>query len=116
MKLKLVCVIVNKIKAEKVIRALSESGLHHLQAMPGLGTAPTSFSELMGTGETEKAVVLGTAEESALDGIWQCLKEKFGFEEKNTGIAFAMPVKSVGGPATLALLTGVADITEEAEK
>lgn len=116
MKLKLVCVIVDKIKGEKVIRALVENGLHYMQAMPGLGTAPSAFSELMGTGETEKAVVLGTAEEGAVEGIWTCLKEKFGFEEKNTGIAFTIPVKSVGGPATLALLSGGAGIAEEAKK
>ena len=38
--------------------------------------------------------------------LYDVLREKFAFEEKNTGIAFTVPVKSVGGPATLALLAG----------
>lgn len=106
MRLKLMFVIVDKPNGEKVIRALEEHGLHHLQAMPGTGTAPSALSELMGTGETEKAVIFGTAEESTVSGLYQMLEERFSFRERNTGIAFTMPVKSVGGPATLALLAG----------
>ncbi|HIS58780.1 MAG TPA: hypothetical protein IAC16_05665 [Candidatus Limadaptatus stercoravium] len=106
MKLKLVFVIVDKNKAEKVVRALEEHGLRHPQAALGTGTAPSALSELLGTGETEKVVIHGTAEESVVPGLYAMLKEKFAFEEKNTGIAFTVPVKSVGGPATLALLAG----------
>ena len=116
MKLKLVFVIVDKNKAEKVIRALAESGLRHPQAMLGLGPAPSSLSELLGTGETEKVIAMGTAEESVVPALWDCLREKFAFEEKNTGIAFTVPVKSVGGPATLALLAGGAALPKEVKK
>ena len=48
MQLKLVFVIVDKVKAEKVLRALEEKGLRHLHAMPGTGTAPSALSELFG--------------------------------------------------------------------
>lgn len=84
--------------------------------MLGLGTAPSSLSELLGTGETEKVIAMGTAEESVVPALWDCLREKFAFEEKNTGIAFTVPVKSVGGPATLALLAGGAALPKEVKK
>lgn len=106
MKLKLFFAIVDKNKAEKVIAALQKCGLNHPQAALGTGTAPSALSELFGTGETEKVVVLGTAEESVVPALYDVLRKKFAFEERNTGIAFTVPVKSVGGPATLALLAG----------
>ena len=79
-----------------------------MRAQPSAGGArhPSALSELFGTGETEKVVVLGTAEESVVPALYDVLREKFAFEERNTGIAFTVPVKSVGGPATLALLAG----------
>ena len=116
MQLKLVFVIVDKVKAEKVLRALEEKRLRHLHAMPGTGTAPSALSELFGTGETEKAVVWGTAREEEIAGLYAMLDEKFGFKERNTGIAFTLPVKSVGGPATLALLAGLDAVSGEVKK
>lgn len=107
MRLKLMFVILDKAKAEKALRALAEAGLRHPQAMPGTGTAPTALSELMGTGETEKVLLIGTVREEDVPALYSVLKEKFAFEEKNTGIAFTVPVRSVGGPATLALLAGI---------
>lgn len=106
MKLKVIVVIVDKNKTERVIAALTERGLNYPQATLGTGTAPGALSEVLGFGETEKGIVLGTAEESVVPVLMNCLKEQFGFEQKGTGIAFTVPVKSVGGPATLRILAG----------
>ena len=38
--------------------------------------------------------------------IFDMLENDFALCEKNTGIAFTLPVNSVGGPATLSLLAG----------
>ncbi len=116
MQLKLVFVIVDKAKAEKVLRALEERGLRHLHAMPGTGTAPTALTDILGTGETEKVMIWGTAKEEEIPAVYDLMKEKFRFEEKNTGIAFTVPVKSVSGPAALALLAGIDAVSGEVKK
>ena len=116
MKLKIMFVIVNKNKAEKVARALGEHGLRYIQASLGTGTAPSAFSSLMGIGETEKVVIYGSVLEDKVDEIYTMLKEKFEFEKKNTGIAFTVPITSVGGPATLALLAGHESIQQQEGK
>lgn len=110
MRLKLVFAIVDKQRTEKVLRALGENGLRQPEVIPGTGTAPSALSELLGTGETEKSVIIGTAREEDVERLWSVLAEKFAFTEKNTGIAFSVPVKSVGGPATLALLAGSEEV------
>ena len=106
MKLCTLVVIVNKNKGEKVLRALEEKGLNYIHATPGTGTAPSALSALMGTGETDKLVVAGTVEDSRVKDIFDMLENEFALCEKNTGIAFTLPVNSVGGPATLSLLAG----------
>lgn len=116
MRVKLIVVIVNKNKGERVIEELSAYGMNYVHATLGVGTAPTSLSEIFATGETEKAVVLGTAEESAIPALWECLREHFAFEEKDTGIAFTVPLKSVGGPASLRILAGEAAEKKEKDK
>ena len=83
-------------------------------AAPGSETDPAP--EPFAAGETEKAVVLGTAEESAIPALWECLREHFAFEEKDTGIAFTVPLKSVGGPASLRILAGEAAEKKEKDK
>lgn len=105
MKLKLVVVIADKNKTEKVINALCECGAAYPHAALGTGTAPTALSEVLGIGQTEKGVVFCTAEEEKVSAIFDCLKEKFWFGSKGAGVAFTLPVGSVGGPATLNILT-----------
>ena len=78
--------------------------------------APSALSELFGTGETEKVMIWGTAKEEEIPAVYDLMKEKFRFEEKNTGIAFTVPVKSVSGPAALALLAGLDAVSGEVKK
>ena len=113
MKLKLLFVIVDRNRAEKVIASLGALGVSYSDVMLGVGTALSALSELLGVGETEKAVIMGTVTEDRLDMIWECLRIEYGFEQRGTGIAFTIPISSVGGPATLMILSGGSGETKE---
>ena len=80
------------------------------------GTAPTGLPDSLGAGGTEKVMIWGTAKEEEIPAVYDLMKEKFRFEEKNTGIAFTVPVKSVSGPAALALLAGLDAVSGEVKK
>ncbi len=113
MKLKVLVVIVDKGKTEKILSALIECGANYPHATLGTGTAPTALAEVLGLGDSEKGVVVCTVDEDGAKRVFECLKDKFEFCTKGTGIAFTVPMESVGGPATLCILAGR---TEEVPK
>lgn len=104
--LKFLCVIADRPKADKIAKTASGLGAAYCHIFYGRGTARNEILDLLGLGETEKAVVVATIGADALPGMRRALIDSYGFDKPGSGIAFAIPVTSVGGPATLKLLTG----------
>ena len=95
-KLKLLFTIVDRPKGEFYLDVISEFSVNCQLAMPGLGTAGSELTSLLGL-EPHKAVILSVAREDRVEEIMNCLEDKFHTIRGGKGVAFAVPFSSVIG-------------------
>ena len=95
-KLKLLFTVVDRPKGEFYLDAISQFDVNCQLAMGGLGTATSELVELLGL-EPHKAVILSVVREDMVEGIMNCLEDKFHTIRNGKGIAFAVPLSSVIG-------------------
>ena len=95
-KLKLLITVVDRPKGEFYLDVISQFEVNCQLALGGLGTATSDIVELLGL-EPHKAVILSVVREDLVDGILNCLEEKFATIRGGKGIAFAVPLSSVIG-------------------
>lgn len=105
-KLKLLIVIVDRKIVDKVAETISKHGGSFLHIFLGKGTAKNDLLNLLGLGETQKGVILSSLQESELEKVFSELKYDYKFDKPGSGIAFTIPISSVGGPASLKILIG----------
>ncbi len=105
-KLKLLVIVLDRQKVDKAAERVSEYGTSFSHICYGKGTAKNDLLNLLGLGETEKGIIFCSVKQSDLEKIFFVLKTEFGFDKPGSGIAFTIPVSSVGGPATLKILQG----------
>ena len=105
--IKLLITITNRGNGEQVEELLSTLGITYQTICLAHGTAHSEIIDYLGLGETEKDVVLSTVEESKVQSALNLLSQKLHFEKQGHGIAFTIPINSVGGPITLKILTGL---------
>lgn len=108
MRPKMIFIVADRNRTERILHAAEEAGLNYLHVMPALGTARSLLGEVTGTGETEKSLITGFANGTAIPELWEILDARFGFGQKDSGIAFTVPLSGVGGPASLRILAGSA--------
>lgn len=116
-KLKLLFVIVERTRADKVADALAKVGVNYEHATFAIGAA-SGIMELIGV-DSEKSMIMGTVSESKLSAVKLVLESEFGFGTENRGLAFTVPISAVGGPASLKILTGdtsVEPVSQENKK
>ncbi len=108
-KVKLLVTIVNRGKGNKLIDLCkTEFVTYHLLLM-GRGTAKSEILDYLGLGETDKDIVLSVVTEDLFPVVWEKIKEAMDFDEPGNGIAFSIPISSVGGPMTLKFIAGLFD-------
>ena len=95
-KLKLLFTVVDRPKGEFYLDVLSQFDVNFQMALGGLGTANSELLELLGL-ESHKVVILSVVREDLVDGIMDCLEEKFRTVRNGKGICFAVPLASVIG-------------------
>ena len=95
-KLKLLITVVDRPKGEIYLDVISQFEVNCQLALGGLGTATSDIVELLGL-EPHKAVILSVVREDLVDGILNCLEDKFATIRGGKGIAFAVPLSSVIG-------------------
>ena len=95
-KLKLLITVVDRPKGEFYLDVISQFEVNCQLALGGLGTATSDIVELLGL-EPHKAVILSVVREDLVDGILNCLDDKFATIRGGKGIAFAVPLSSVIG-------------------
>ena len=95
-KLKLLVTIVERPKGEFYLDVISQFDVNCQLVMGGLGTATSELVELLGL-EPHKAVILSVAREDMVEGIMNCLEDKFSTIRNGKGISFAIPLSSVIG-------------------
>ena len=95
-KLKLLFTVVDRPKGEFYLDVISQFDVNCQLAMGGLGTATSELVELLGL-EPHKAVILSVVREDMVEGIMNCLEDKFRTIRNGKGICFAVPLASVIG-------------------
>lgn len=109
-KIKLLITIVDRGKGKRIIELCQrEYSAFHLSFM-GRGTANSELLDYLGLGETEKDIVMSVVLEERLTQVMSLLDQEMKFSQPGNGIAFTIPIKSVGGPMTLQFISGLAAI------
>ena len=104
--LKLLVTIVSKGTGKAVIDTLSRMGLNFHIACGGRGTANSEILQYLNLSDTAKTVVFTTICEDRAAEAFEALQKTFDFKKEGSGIAFTVPIKSVGGCSALKLLSG----------
>ena len=95
-KLKLLFTVVDRPKAEFYLDVLSQFEVNCQMVMNGMGTAKSELHNMLGL-NIHKAVILSVVREDLVDGIMNCLEDKFRTVRNGKGICFAVPLASVIG-------------------
>ena len=106
--------IVDRKVAKKYSELYKENEQHVMFVTLGSGTAANEILDYLGLENTEKAVIFSVQEESAWQKIKRQLQQKLKIDAPGGGIAFTIPLSSIGGKKTLQfLLEGQNYQTEE---
>lgn len=106
-RVKLMFTVVDRNMGEKVVKMYQREGLYVNMMLMGWGTANSDLLDLLGLGNAEKYVILTPVKETDVERIFSCLTDEIKIKKAGHGIAFTVPIVSVGGPKTLKYLAGV---------
>ena len=71
----------------------------------GAGTAQNDLVEFLGLKDNKRSIIFSVVREELLDKIMEALEERFHTINRNTGIAFAVPLSSVIGKLSYGFLS-----------
>ncbi len=102
--IKLLITIVDQGQGEAVQRLLRQVGNHYHIVLSGMGTAKSDILELFGLRETRKDVLISAIRKDKIAEALDLLREQMHIDQPGHGIAFTVPINSVGGLSTLKIL------------
>ena len=114
-KLCMMTTIVNRKHFKKYFRLYQDEHLPVMFVTLGAGTASGDILDYLGLESTEKAVMFHVLEESAWENAKKNLRHKLQIDAPGEGIAFIVPLSSIGGRKTLQFLSGNQDFQKEEE-
>ncbi len=114
-KLCMMTTIVNRKYFKKYFRLYQDEHLPVMFVTLGSGTASGDILDYLGLESTEKAVMFHVLEESAWENAKKNLRHKLQIDAPGEGIAFIVPLSSIGGRKTLQFLSGNQDFQKEEE-
>lgn len=114
-KLCLMTTIVSRKQLKKYLRLYQEEDLQVMFITLGTGTASGDILDYLGLESMEKAVLFQVLEESAWENAKKKLRQKLQIDAPGEGIAFVVPLSSIGGKKALRFLTGNQDFQKEEE-
>ena len=104
-RIKLVVTIADRGKGSRIREVCDKvHNAFHLNFM-GQGTAPTRVLEYLGLSNSEKDIIFSVVPEELAADVLESLKHELELNEKGGGIAFTIPISSVGGPVTLRMIS-----------
>ena len=103
--IKLVNVIVDRDRAEKIIHSLEKLEANVVHAFYGSGTAPNDLMAILGL-MPEKVIITFTVRQENLKSVYDCLENEYRFNERGKGIAFTIPIVATSGFASLYFIAG----------
>jgi len=116
-KVKLMFTIVDRKRGEQVVKMYQSEGLFINFLLMGRGTASSDLLDILCLGDTEKYLILTPIREEKIEPVFARLENEMNIAKAGHGIAFTMPISSVGGPNLLKLFSGVIrDMLNQKEK
>ncbi len=114
-KLYLMTTIVERKMARKYLELYRENGQHVMFSSLGFGTAASEVLNYLGLEATEKAVLFSVQEEEHWQTVKKQLQKKLRIDAPGGGIAFIIPLSSIGGKKVLQFLLEKEDYQKEEE-
>lgn len=114
-KLYLMTTIVDRKVAKKYLSLYKENDHHVMFSSLGFGTAASDILNYLGLEATEKAVIFSVQEEEKWIHIKKQLQRKLHIDAPGGGIAFIVPLSSIGGKKSLQFLLERQDYQKEEE-
>ena len=111
----LMTTIVDRKIIEKYLKLSREHDLHIMYVSLGYGTASNEIMDYLGLDSMEKAVAMSVVEEETWMTVKKQLQKKLQIDAPGGGIAFTVPLSSVGGRKTLEFLLEKTDFQKQEE-
>lgn len=111
----LMTTIVDRKIIEKYLTLYRENDLHVMYLALGYGTASNEIMDYLGLDSTEKAVAFSVLEEESWHTVKKQLQRKLRIDAPGGGIAFTIPLSSIGGRKTLQFLLEKTDYQKQEE-
>lgn len=111
----LMTTIIDKKAAKKYIDFYQENGLAIMYHTLGSGTATNEILDYLGLDANQKAVSFTVIQEDAWLAVKKQLEKKLKISAPGGGIAFTIPLSSIGGKKTLQFLLNSEDYQKEEE-
>ena len=111
----LMTTIVDRKIIEKYLSLYRENDLHIMYVTLGMGTATNEVMDYLGLDSSEKAVAMSVVEEETWLTVKKQLQKKLQIDAPGGGIAFTIPLSSVGGRKTLEFLLEKNDYQKQEE-
>ena len=111
----LMTTIVDRKIIEKYLALYRENDLHVMYVTLGYGTATNEIMDYLGLDSMEKAVAISVVEEETWFTVKKQLQKKLQIDAPGGGIAFTVPLSSVGGRKTLEFLLEKNDYVKQEE-
>lgn len=111
----LMTTITDRKVANNYLELYRENDINVMFLSLGFGTAQNEVLDYLGLETTEKAVILSVLEENSWLNIKKQLQKKLKIDAPGGGIAFIIPLSSIGGKKTLQFLLESQDYKKEEE-
>lgn len=115
-KLFLLCAILNRARLPELLSLYREERLDTSFITLAHGTATSTLLNAFGLENAEKAIVLTVTSDSVWKAVKKGLERRMRIDIPGTGIAFLVPMASVGGKRELAFFTDGLDYTRSEEE
>lgn len=107
--------IVDRKVLNKYEEVYEENNLHVMYLSLGHGTAANEILDYLGLESSEKAVTFSVVEEDSWLAVKKQLEKKLKIDAPGGGIAFTIPLSSIGGRKTLQFLLEKQDYQKKEE-
>lgn len=111
----LMTTIVDRKAVNKYLDLYRENDLHVMYLTLGYGTVSSEILDYFGLDSREKAVAFSVLQGSSWETIKTQLQKKLKIDAPGEGIAFTIPLSSIGGKKALQFLLGSEDYKKEEE-
>lgn len=111
----LMVTIINRKQTKKFTKFYKSQGVQVMLSTIGSGTAVSEILDYFGLEASEKTVLFSFVTEPLWQKLRQGLQRKMNIDVPGTGVAFTIPMSSVGGKRSLLFLTANQEFIKEEE-